>query len=369
MAPAPFLDELADACRAGAGTVESWADVDPDAGNPLAAAARRDVPWPAAYDAAAAAARLDAAARVMGALARSAAPDAQVSTRERALAASWERDTDRLLQELQRDRSPGRAVALPRTLTTSDVVRLAASPDDFARELARPMPRRPQAAARRGTAFHAWVEHRFDPPSLFDADDLPGAVDDDAPGDDQLDALREAFARGPYADIRPHAVEAPFEYAVAGRLVRGRIDAVYATDDGFDVVDYKTGSPPRGAAATAAALQLAVYRLAWADLAGVPPERVGAAFLYVRTGSVVRPALPDREGLARLLSDDSPTAPDTASGEPDVPDADSIRREPPAGDVPTAGVPEKRDVDADAGAMPTAPRRPQPAEDQLTLEF
>jgi DNA helicase-2/ATP-dependent DNA helicase PcrA len=370
MAPAPFLHELADACRAGAGTVESWAEVDADAGNPLAAAARRDVAWPAAYDADAAAARLDAAARVLGALAGSAGPPAQLSVRERTLADSWERDTERLLQELRRDRSPERTVALPRTLTTSDVVRLAASADDFARELARPLPRRPQAAARRGTAFHAWVEHRFDPPSLFDADDLPGAVDEDSSGDDQLDALREAFAGGPYADVRPHAVEAPFEYAVAGRLVRGRIDAVYATDDGFDVVDYKTGSPPRGAAATAAALQLAVYRLAWADLAGVPPERVGAAFLYVRTGALVRPVLPGREALARLLAGDGEGPP--VEGPPvevravDVPPSDDEPADEPASNEPASNEPPP---DPPAGAAPAARRRPEPAEDQLTLEF
>ncbi|WP_282971551.1 hypothetical protein [Actinospica acidithermotolerans] len=34
----------------------------------------------------------------------------------------------------------------------------------------------------------------------------------------------------------------------------------------------------------------------------MPLERVGAAFLYVRTGEVVRPKnLPDREALERLL--------------------------------------------------------------------
>ena len=37
-------------------------------------------------------------------------------------------------------------------------------------------------------------------------------------------------------------------------------------------------------------MQLAVYRLAWAELAGVPVDRVGAAFHYVRDGVTVRPA-------------------------------------------------------------------------------
>jgi DNA helicase-2/ATP-dependent DNA helicase PcrA len=192
-------------------------------------------------------------------------------------------------------------VLLPRTLTASQVVALAASAESFAADLARPMPRRPSSAARRGTAFHAWVEHRFESRPLFDPDDLPGAGDDDIPfDDDELSALREAFAATPYGDRRPYAIEAPFELNVGGRLIRGRIDAVYETEQGFDVVDYKTGLRPRDMAA--AAWQLAVYRLAWAGLAGVPVDTVNAAFLYVRTGDLVRPELLDAEGLERLLT-------------------------------------------------------------------
>jgi DNA helicase-2/ATP-dependent DNA helicase PcrA len=98
------------------------------------------------------------------------------------------------------------------------------------------------------------------------------------------------------------AVEQPFELVVGGRLVRGRIDAVYAAQGGgFDVIDYKTGSVP--ANVDAAALQLSVYRLAWADLAHVDPAQVQAGFLYVRTGLVKRPdRLHSRAELATLLA-------------------------------------------------------------------
>ena len=55
--------------------------------------------------------------------------------------------------------------------------------------------------------------------------------------------------------------------------------------------------------AAADPLQLAVYRVAWAEWHEVPLSRVDAAFLYVRSGEVVRPAgLPDRAGLERLLT-------------------------------------------------------------------
>jgi DNA helicase-2/ATP-dependent DNA helicase PcrA len=76
---------------------------------------------------------------------------------------------------------------------------------------------------------------------------------------------------------------------------------VYADPGGpyaYEVVDWKTGRDD-----SADPLQLAVYRLAWAEQAGVPVERVGAAFLYVRSGNVVRPEpLPGRAELERLLA-------------------------------------------------------------------
>ena len=57
------------------------------------------------------------------------------------------------------------------------------------------MPRPPAPYARRGTAFHRWLEERFGQQRLIDADDLFGADDDgDATGTDaDLTALRDRF--------------------------------------------------------------------------------------------------------------------------------------------------------------------------------
>jgi DNA helicase-2/ATP-dependent DNA helicase PcrA len=53
-----------------------------------------------------------------------------------------------------------------------------------------------------------------------------------------------------------------------------------------------------------AAVQLAVYRLAWAALSGCPKSSVRTAFYYVRTGATVVPdELPDPAELAMLLAD------------------------------------------------------------------
>jgi DNA helicase II / ATP-dependent DNA helicase PcrA len=103
---------------------------------------------------------------------------------------------------------------------------------------------------------------------------------------------------------------------IGDRLVRGRIDAVFAdaADGGYDVVDWKTGRQPASAREKrAVAVQLAAYRLAWAALADVPVQDVRAAFYYVRDNVTVRPAdLLDKDGLAALIEDIALAAPATA---------------------------------------------------------
>ncbi|MQY34895.1 ATP-dependent DNA helicase Rep [Streptomyces sp. RB17] len=223
--------------------------------------------------------------------------------------ASWDRDLDALTGELLRARQTVTDVPLPAALTASQLLRLAEDPDALAQELARPMPRPPQPAARRGTRFHAWVEARFEELTLplLEPDELPGS-DAEIADERDLETLKEAFERTEYARRTPYRVEAPFQLTLAGRVVRGRIDAVYRHGDGdgatYEIVDWKTSRTR-----TADPLQLAVYRLAWAEQQGVPPESVTAAFLYVRTGEVVRPRdLPDRAALERLLTEDAETA-------------------------------------------------------------
>jgi DNA helicase-2/ATP-dependent DNA helicase PcrA len=100
-------------------------------------------------------------------------------------------------------------------------------------------------------------------------------------------------------------VEVPFDMVIGGCVVRGRIDAIFADADGATtVVDWKTGEPPDTPEANRhAAVQLAVYRLAWAALQGCPVESVRAAFHYVRTGRTVTPdSLPGVDDLAALLA-------------------------------------------------------------------
>jgi DNA helicase II / ATP-dependent DNA helicase PcrA len=230
------------------------------------------------------------------------------------VAAGWDADIDRLLTEAIESRSGDQLVELPAQLSTTAVLRLNADPDAFAAELARPMPRQPSRSARFGTRFHHWVERYFGAglptgglgqQQLLDLDDLPNRADSGTHDEHELRELCEAFATGGFGSTVPYAIEAPFSIWIAGRLVRGRIDAVYqqptpSPSGGarFQVVDWKTGR-----ADTADPLQLAIYRLAWAEAYGLPVEEIDAIFYHVRTDEIVRPAvLPDRRVIESILS-------------------------------------------------------------------
>ncbi len=320
LGPSEFLTEIRAACEAGAGQVSDWApEPEPDAPNP-ALAEPPSAPWP--VPASAAGQRYDAVAEAgdmvltaMSATGEQAAPghapaSDQVPSAYRGLVAAWVRDADLLLAERARRRGENAAaVRLPRRLPVSALVTVARDPSELAQQVRRPMPRPPAPDARRGTEFHEWLEQRFGQQQLIDADDLLGAADDgeDHRPDAGLAQLKESFTGSQWADRWPDEVEVPFETLIGDRLVRGRIDAVFADDPagGYDVVDWKTGALPRSAAQSrSVAVQLAAYRLAWAALAGVPVQQVRAAFHYVRADVTVRPAdLLDEAGLAALIND------------------------------------------------------------------
>lgn len=221
----------------------------------------------------------------------------------------WAADVDALLAE--RDRAPRAApVELPGQLSVSTLVELSRDRQSALQRLHRRLPQRPDPHALLGTAFHEWVQRYFHSERLFDLDDLPGAVDGDIgrAGAAELSELQDAFVMSPWAARTPIEVEVPFDMVIGTTrttIVRGRIDAVFAHDDGTTtVVDWKTGEPPATPEAMAqAAVQLGVYRLAWAALRGCAPESVRAAFHYVRSGQTVSPeSLPGEDELVALLA-------------------------------------------------------------------
>jgi len=302
--PSPLLTTVREACDADAGAVVHWAEAPTDdATNP----ALEEWPigtWPADPLSARRRRSLSAAAEQVAAAAPHPLDPELVLAGGDPVVEQWVRDADLLLRERARHASPTVDVPLPSHLSVSALVTLRRDPAELARRLRRPMPAAPAPQARRGTAFHAWLEERFGAAKLVDLDELPGSGDEFAVPDSALADLQEAFLASEWADRQPAEVEVPFETPLGPLTLRGRIDAVYADGDGgFEVIDWKTGPPPSGAELAAAAVQLAAYRLGWSRLTGVPVERVSAGFHHVAAKETLRPVdLLDEAGLLALVT-------------------------------------------------------------------
>lgn len=288
----------------------------PGPDNPLVAEAAPQQ-WPRPLDPDGLARRREAAALVQSARHRAAAtgsydvanPEPLLLDTEQVVA-GWDAEESRLLAEARRARRRVRNVPVPAVLSATQLIRAQAAPAAFAAELARPMPRKPSGTALLGGQFHHWLEHFYEVGQLFDPDDLPDRADGDLLAGEDLYTLCKAFEAGRFASSVPIAIEAPFELLIGGRVLRGRIDAVFdatglptaaTAESAADVVvvDWKTGSVGH-----ADPLQLAIYRVAWSRVHQIPLDRVAAGFYWVRSDRFESVTdLPDEAGIERLLDD------------------------------------------------------------------
>jgi DNA helicase-2/ATP-dependent DNA helicase PcrA len=305
----PFLTEVRDAVRTGrvAGDELCWEPM-PEAVRGAAKPEGADgdnVQWPVDPMAARRPGLAAAAERVLAEAGDAAGPSGAGAPSMSGTDATYRTpEIDLLLAEREAVRGRGgEHVELARHLSTSALVALARDPATFAVDLRRPLPSAPATAARRGTAFHAWVEEHFSRAAMVDLSDLPGSADEDPAGAEELPAMKARFLASEWADQLPVEVETALETVVDGIAVRGRVDAVFARPGGgFTVVDWKTGPRPSGDEARTRALQLAAYRLGFARVRGVPLQEVGAAFYYARTGETVWPDLPGPQELTAVLA-------------------------------------------------------------------
>lgn len=282
--PSPFLSEIADA----QGTA---IDAPEDPGENPFLDRRRLLAWPIDPLGARRAAVLGAAERVRAAQAE---PPASPS-----------RDARLLLAE-RAERSRRVAGTAPTRLAASRYKDFVADYDGAVAALALPMPERPYRQTRLGTLFHAWVEQRSGltgsgdvvDGALWEADPDDGDAGSGFAAADEaaLAGLKERFLASEWATLQPLEVEVEIDVVLEDLLPDGRphiaickLDAVYRRGERIEIVDWKTGRPPRtDAERSERLLQLQLYRRAYHARSGIPESEIDVALFYVADGLIVR---------------------------------------------------------------------------------
>jgi DNA helicase II / ATP-dependent DNA helicase PcrA len=196
-----------------------------------------------------------------------------------------------LLAETARDDS----FEFPSRLSTTGIVSFAKDPQSFAERTLRPMPYPPSEAAGLGTAFHAWIENYFGQATLGDIDLEESEYSLSASARQRFEELRSTFERSEFAQLEPLAIELPFELVLdrsdgTQLHVPGKVDAVFKSDSGIRIVDWKTGPAPDPEELENMSLQLSVYALALARMPRfAATETFDAEFYFLGSDTTVKP--------------------------------------------------------------------------------
>lgn len=213
-----------------------------------------------------------------------------LSHSELELVEAWQRSLDRLREEDARLHADTRTVSLPASIGASTFMRALREPEELAKDLARPMPRRPSAVAEKGTIVHSLIEAHYKPKTLFDFEDsdesfLEAGIGSNAESDSDIEKLTQVFRASRFAELMPVAVEQPFTISVGGTPITGYIDAIFEIDGRFLVVDWKTGT-----AEHLDPTQLALYRIAWARIRNIDWRDIDTCFVMLRDGQEISPS-------------------------------------------------------------------------------
>jgi DNA helicase II / ATP-dependent DNA helicase PcrA len=261
---------------------------------PPARADDRDEVFPEGWHLAAEEAARDPAA--VAARAAALGPDVQAD-----FARAVARDTERasLIRSRTRTDLPDPP---PPSLSVTGLIDYEGCPRRYYWSEVRPLPRRPNPAARLGSDVHRWIEQESRGQTTLDLDELPDLSTEErfaAPGAEAT--LRAAFRSSRFAATVPLYAERAFALFIGDTVVRGKIDAIFQRPDGgWEVVDYKTGRmPPRDHPLLG--LQLDVYALACQEVWGKRPEDLTLTYFYLATGEEVTTAAGDPEATRRRI--------------------------------------------------------------------
>lgn len=180
---------------------------------------------------------------------------------------------------------------LPKRLSASKIVQLITEPETFYDQLIRPMPQPYSEAATLGSDFHASLEQAF----------IEGSELDFSSWSEEQKELGQNFSSSRFASETPYAVEMPIEFSLAGTVVVCKLDAVFQTEQGYLIVDWKSGKSPQAKDLDTRAIQLALYRIGLSRALGLGVEKVSAAFYFAADDKEVQPELKSEAELEERL--------------------------------------------------------------------
>jgi DNA helicase-2/ATP-dependent DNA helicase PcrA len=194
---------------------------------------------------------------------------------------------------------------LPVRIPASSFKDYVADFDSVIARLRRPMPQPPYKQTRTGTLFHSWVESTFG--AATHAGQLLGQANSEDADSAELELeniqeLQANFQASRFAKLQPIDIEREIQLTVGQNTFICKLDAVFATDDGVEIVDWKTGKAPKNAAdQKLKTLQLALYRLAYARFTGMPIEKIQVCFYFVGENKEIKPEqIPNEAELLEL---------------------------------------------------------------------
>ena len=199
-------------------------------------------------------------------------------------------DIDLLLAERDEQQTASQLVELPVRVPASRFKDFVSDLPALIERYRRPMPQKPYKQTRAGTLFHSWVEARYGAEHLVEDIDSP----DNENRSFDLESIAELqanFEQSRWAGLEPLEIEREIQLTIEGNTFICKLDAVFQTEQGVEVIDWKTGKQPKDAAdEELRALQLALYRLAYSRFSGLPINQIEASFYFVSENIEIRPA-------------------------------------------------------------------------------
>lgn len=189
---------------------------------------------------------------------------------------------------------------IPGRIAASRFKDYVADPQAVLRQLRRPLPEKPYSQTRLGTCFHSWLEQRYSRSGVSEILDAQWGEHDHE--DSDFLTLQRTFEQSEWAGLAPVEVEVEIHLMLDDQVVVCKIDAVFFREGRYQVVDWKTGKPPRDDSdRELKQLQLALYRLAYAEWKNIDLSLIDAAFYFVSEDIVVVPETLQTEAELRDL--------------------------------------------------------------------